>query len=474
MKKSELVRVFVKGGIISPGDFLKVIQTAKALGNSYIHLGSRQDILFPSLRTNSENPIQRLDNMGFPYEFEQDTQQNIVSSYTALDVMPTTQWLASDSYHYILDTFDYQPRLKINLTDPVQNMVPLFTGNLNFVASTKENYWYLYLRFSELESKPWCAPHLFFGFDLAALAKKIEELDPKSGQKNYAKIIQEAIDSLGLATQPIPQELLFPETITPYYEGLNRISGGKYWLGLYWRNNQFTVNFLEALCEHCLKTNIGKLTLTPWKSFIVRGIEEKDRISWEKLLGRWGINIRHSSLELNWHLPVLDEEALRIKNYLVRALDKLDISTYGLSFSVKTRHMIPFTSIVIEKLPKNNLSEPDTFNLLYSKDFNPNQVDYYTFAKSVVLEAIPTLLIDLSVLYYEQLDQKKNKPEKEIDGAKPEMENRIYQCSECLYQYEDSKGDPYSKIIPGTDFLKLPSSYCCPVCEAPKSAFRLR
>lgn len=47
VQKSELVRVFVKGGIISPGDFQKIILTASSLGTTYLHLGSRQDILFP-------------------------------------------------------------------------------------------------------------------------------------------------------------------------------------------------------------------------------------------------------------------------------------------------------------------------------------------------------------------------------------------------------------------------------------------
>lgn len=42
-----LVRIFVKGGIISPGDLMGVLEVAQALGLNYIHLGSRQDILFP-------------------------------------------------------------------------------------------------------------------------------------------------------------------------------------------------------------------------------------------------------------------------------------------------------------------------------------------------------------------------------------------------------------------------------------------
>ena len=46
-------------------------------------------------------------------------------------------------------------------------------------------------------------------------------------------------------------------------------------------------------------------------------------------MGKFGINERHSSLELNWHLPVIDREALELKKFLVRELDQQDISTDG-------------------------------------------------------------------------------------------------------------------------------------------------
>ncbi|WP_163378776.1 rubredoxin [Cyclobacterium sp. SYSU L10401] len=472
MQKEDLVRVFVKGGIISPGDFLKMILTANELGAGYIHLGSRQDVLFPLKNKNLETLSRTFQAIDTAYDTDGEEFQNIVSSYPALDVMPTTHWLASHTYHYILDTFDYRPKLKINITDPVQNLVPLFTGNINFVASSIDNYWYLYLRFSEISPKPWAAPDLIYGYDLAKIAKEIEAINPvKSGWK-YEEIYQKVKTSLSPNSLKVEHELDYPESNSPYYEGMNRIVGGKYWLGLYWRNNKFTINFLKALCQLCVATNIGKICLTPWKSIIIKGIAEKDRLSWEKLLGKFGINIRHSSLELNWHLPVMDEEALGIKNYLVRALDKQDISTYGLSFSVKTRHMALFTSVAIEKAKKNRPDDPDAFNILYSKDFNPNLSEYFYFVKNVPIETLPPLLIELSYKYYDQLEVPKS-PESTDDKPVAHRKHlRKYQCESCLTVYDEKYGDPASDILPGTSFLKLPDSYICPLCENPKSAFK--
>ncbi|WP_257666292.1 rubredoxin [Parapedobacter tibetensis] len=473
MKKVDLVRVFVKGGIISPGDFQRTIQTANELGASYVHLGSRQDILFPSKNKNSETLDTTFSAINTDYDTGGEEFQNIMTSYVALDVMPTTHWLASHTYHYILDTFDYKPKLKINITDPVQTLVPLFTGNINFVASSEDNYWYLYLRFADLDSKPWCAPDLIYGYDLAKISKAIEDLDPLTGHLSYPEIYQKVKSAVAPDTHAVEQELVYPEATSPYYEGMNRIVGGKYWLGLYWRNNEFNINFLKALCQLCIETNIGKISLTPWKSIIVKGIAEKDRLSWEKLLGKFGINIRHSSLELNWHLPVLDEEALEIKNYLVRALDKQDISTYGLSFSIKTQHMSLFTSVAIEKAKKEKESDADTFNILYSKDFNPNLSEYFYYAKKVPKETLPPLLIELSYKYYDQLEARKPSEATESGVETVVKQHRKYQCANCLTVYDEKFGDAEADIPSGTSFMKLSDAYCCPVCDSPKSAFKL-
>src|SRR5690606_27616995 len=94
-----------------------------------------------------------------------------------------------------------------------------------------------------------------------------------------------------------------------------------------------------------------KICITPWKSFIIKGIPAESKLQWEKLLGKFGINVRHSLLEMNWHLPVANDELLKLKRYIVDNFDRNDISTYGLTFSI-TDHARPFyyfTSIVVRK-----------------------------------------------------------------------------------------------------------------------------
>ncbi|WKN32394.1 rubredoxin [Porifericola rhodea] len=468
-----LVRVFAKGGIISPGDFAKVLEVAQGLGSDYVHLGARQDILFPIRIGNIEKIQSLLHQLPLSYEYENKHQENIVSSYVTLDVMPSTSWLAPHIYHYVLDSFDYRPSHKINITDPTQGMVPLFTGNINFIASSIDNYWYLYLRYSALDNKPWCCPELIYGFDLAKVAKAIEQLKPVENNIPLKDIYTELKSRVKFNTRALEQPLEYPEMTFPYFEGINRTESDKYWMGLYWRNNRFTIKFLEVFCNQCLKTNIGIICLTPWKSILIKGVLEKDKLEWEKILGMYGINMRHSSLELNWHLPVADQDALELKNYLVRALDQQDISTYGLSFTIKTRkHVVLFTSVVIERIEPEKEDEPYLYNILYAKNFNPNFFDYYYYSRAINREIIPALLIELSKKYYEQLSAKKSSSTPPKVYTLQESKKLIFQCGSCLSVYDETYGDTLAKIPAGTPFSLLPDTYHCSVCGSPKAGFK--
>lgn len=470
MKKQDLVRVFVKGGILSPGDFKKIMLTAKELGTDYVHFGSRQDILFPVKEKSKKVLDATFKSINTEYEVNQFTHQNIVSSYVALDIMPSRKWLVPHVYHYIIDSFEFKPKYRINLVDPMQSMVPLFTGNINFIASKTDNFWYLYIRFKTLDNKTIAYSKLIYGYDLAKVANAICSIDMESGLFTDADVFK-VVDDLDINTVNPEEELTFPNNNFPYYEGLNRAAGENYWLGLYWRNNEFNINFLVNLCDRCLDTKVGKISLTPWKSFVVKGIASKNLIGWEKLMGKFGMNLRHSSLELNWHLPVLHEKCLELKNYLVRALDQQDISTSGLTFTVKPDNDIYlFTSVVIEMNPSKD--DMTTYNILYSKNFNPNESEYYTYVKNATKEVLPALLIELSQMYYEQLDETPSKKKKENVVVLDEAEN-LHQCKHCLSIYDEAYGDESAGIAAGVAFEDLPDDYKCPTCGAPKSDYEL-
>jgi sulfite reductase beta subunit-like hemoprotein len=92
-----------------------------------------------------------------------------------------------------------------------------------------------------------------------------------------------------------------PEFKLPYYEGLNRYNE-KYWLGIYRRDERFSIKFLKEVCMLCLQTGIKEICSTPWKTIIIKNIEEKNRQDLNDLLDKYQINVRHAQNELNFQV----------------------------------------------------------------------------------------------------------------------------------------------------------------------------
>ena len=468
----QLNRIIVKGGVLSPGELKYICESIESLGLKTISFGSRQDILLPE-KVDQEKLAQfeRLKII----KADETGVENMVSSYVCADIFPSTSWLTGDRYLYILEQFHSKSKLKINITDSKQRLVPLFTGHINFIASAHEDYWYLYVRLPEWK-KTQMYPALIYSWDLDKIKTAIENIlqeEPETIETIF-ELVSDAVDT---NNRTVDKPLEVPFYPFPYFEGMNKIGMDKYWLGLYWRNNQYDISFLKEMCELCSENKIGKISITPWKSFIVKGIPRESKLVWEKFLGKRGINVRHSMLELNWHLPVANKDALNLKKYLVANFDQNDISTYGLTFGItdynKTSYY--FTSIVVEK---NNQPEMigsfqtrDTYNLLYAKNFDPNTRQYILHVQDVDKVELPGLLMELSQLYFDQLGNEKE-IEKEVEVLKETTELEVYQCIDCLTIYDEGYGDSTQNISPETLFNELPESYECALCEAPKTNFK--
>lgn len=467
-----LERIAIKGGILSPIELQQILEHAEGLNLDTIHFGSRQDILFP-FKSLDGNPIAEHENFDKSY-FASEYEQNIISSYVAIDIFPSTVWLRGTTYLYILEQFQHPPQLKINIVDPKQQMVPLFSGDLNFIASEREDFWYLYLKLSGWEEVYY--PVLIYTWDIAKVATAIEDLYTSvSGVDALFQLLNEALDT---NNRVIEKPLKVDFHPFPYYEGMNKMGMHQYWLGLYWRNNRYDIKFLKAFCDFCIEYRIGKIGLTPWKSFIVKGINKDYKLLIEKFLGNFGINVRHSALELNWHLPIDNKKALDLKKFLVMNFDQNDISTYGLTFGISTTRNQKryFTSIVIEEndapsVVKDFVVRP-TYNVLYAKDFNPNTQHYLVHAQDVDQMDLPGLLMELTKTYFENLGTASVIEGNVAVSKKESVSIEVYQCKDCQNIYDPSLGDEVAEIEAGVEFTELPQSFCCSLCDAPKSDFK--
>ncbi len=462
----------MKGGVTSPGELKDYIVLLETLGLEHVSFGSRQDLLFP---VNTEEPQLSLQ------QFAQDKEElesnravrNIVTSYVASDIFDATYWLKGSTYLYLLEEFDFKPRLKINITDPKQRLVPLFSGNINFIASEHEDYWFLHILLPHWEQGEYY-PVLVYTWDIVSVCRAIERCHREAHSiEDLFFLVQNQYDAKNKA---IDKPLMLTQQTFPYYEGINRMGIDKFWLGLYWRNNRYDLEFLKEFCQFCLDNSIGKICITPWKSFIVKGIPLSSKLALERLLGSRGINVRHSQLEMNWHIPIDDGEALKLKNYLVRSFDENDISTYGLTFGIsadvgKRTH---FTAVVVEKNPGSEMlatgKQAPTYNVLYSKNFDPNTRQYIPYAQDVDRSALPGLLMELSKTYFGQLGIHETIKSERKKAPEINMVD-VFQCQQCLTIYDERIGDPFLGIEPGTLFKELSETYVCPTCSAPKSGF---
>lgn len=460
MKK--FARIICKGGILSIGELQKIVNICEQLHLDYIYFGSRQDIVLPIFEID-ETMLKSTDlKIISGQDTPQNRVQNIVSSYVTSNIFKETQWLSSSKYLYILEQFEHQPQLKINITDPKQGLIPLFSGELNFIASEKEDYWYLNIQF-EHWAKQTYFPTLIFSFDIAPICELIEGCyqDAINAKELFTMIEQRKKFNY----KSIQNPLTLPTLNFPYYEGIQKMKDNSYWLGLYWKNNQYDVNFLRDFAGFCLKHRIGKINITPWKSFLTKGIQEKHLPSLERFLGKRGINVRHSSLELNWYIPLADKIALRLKNDIVTAFEKTNISTQGITFGIigKKSKKKAFTTIIIEQ---NEPLGQRSYDIKHAEKFNDRNQKYVLYARDVSASLLPKLLIELSRAYFNT----DKVPIKTVAGNSNKI-IELYQCKKCMTLYDSSLGDLKNKITMGTPFKKLPQNYRCPVCEGGKKDY---
>ena len=86
-------------------------------------------------------------------------------------------------------------------------------------------------------------------------------------------------------------------------------------------------------------------------------------------------------------------------------------------------------------------------------------------------EIIPALLIELSKLYYRQLNPEKEHQKDQTKDEKVSTAVSSYQCTNCLSIYDKRYGDPFANIPAGIAFDDLPETYRCHVCDSPKKYF---
>src|SRR6187551_2549926 len=390
MRDSFTIKINFRGGIISPGDLYNILVAASRAGVRNVRFGLRQQLLIPVDAITIDVLQSGLKELGIPFETEHERYPNIVSSYPAEEVFINNTWLSEGVYKDIFDLVDYQPRLKINISDSNQSFTPLLTGNINWVASpSSSHFWHLFIRFPKTNIVyEW--KDIVYTNNVAAFSKHIEEIILQHPAKFYdnnsanGDELYEMTKRTGFNTKPAEGPVALAPFKLPYYEGLNNYND-KYWLGIYRRDELISINFLKEICQLCLKTKIGQLCSTPWKTIIIKGIEEKNRKEWNYLLDKFQINVRHAANELNFQVDDNSMTALKLKHHLVKYLNDDDTRTFGVCIGIKTKMKSEvFSSILVRRKPVIRIGKFGflyLYDILCAKDFNPNERTGYAYSK---------------------------------------------------------------------------------------------
>ena len=281
------------------------------------------------------------------------------------------------------------------------------------------------------------------------------------------------LNTEGIILREIFTDLEIPRFVMPYYEGFNTLESGKLWLGIYRRKDDFPLNFLIELCRLCEETRIGNIGVSNWRSLVIKGIEKTDRIKWEKLLSKYGINVRHAANELNWQTEDDSPEGAALKQYLVKKLGEKDVRTFGLAFAIKMRHKSEvFGSVIIRREPMFRFGkfEPsffgflDSFDVFYAQDFNPHTRKRKTFRVGIPKSRLPEEIMKLSKKYYNELTAVKteNPFAKKVSKNKI-TESKVYRCKDCWTVFDEK--------TEGSSFENINADYVCPICESEKNTF---
>ncbi len=473
MRDYFIFKINLMGGIVSPGLLYKILKAALNLGIGNVRFGARQQLLIQV--HNDEVVLFQKELAKLDVNFETNTDQfpNVISSYCGEEVFRTGQWLGTNEYHTILDGLGTDARLKINISDSNQSFTPFFTGNLNFISSPEPHYWYLYIRPKQQNTvHKW--PELIYTNHIGKLSSALEKSLLQSTEFDLDRLFKTLKKSIRPISLPITQELILPSFSLPYYEGFNRYES-RTWLGLYSRNEQFSVPFLLEVCDLCLKSRIGEICTTPWRSLIIKGIEDSYREQWSDILSKHHINVRHAASELAWQTEDDNEIGAQLKKELISYIAKEDTRTFGLCFGIQTRPKSEvFGSVLIRKRPLFSLGSFSlgyVYDIYHTEHFNPNSRNYFPFELGLLKSQLPNQLVRICRRFNNlRLIKSQNNFSKEQPPVpKSELARSVYQCPNCFTVYDEHYGDPSQGILANTTFEDLPEDYCCSTCETPKS-----
>ena len=453
---SKIISVSSPAGIYTPVDLVKISQASRSDG---FMLGRRQNILIDSailpLGLSSKVTAQNL-----PLKYP-----NITCSHAAGGInLKQNDWAyITDAYQEALDGFDFEPELEVNICSTTQSLFPLFSSKLNFISSEIDGLWHLVIM---LRQHRVLLPELLRTSQIAKSVKLIQTALQAEPYLSSDAIAARLENELALQENSTSKLMLAPLDHEDF-EGFHQMKNGRIALNIFSNHKTWKNDFIREFAALAQSQDLNRIYVTAGRSLLLKHIHRNDLHSWEQLLGKHNISLRHSEQDLTWIVPSHQKHLVHLKEKLIHRLNQQGFSSHGLHIAINPRDADCGAPILLyaQKRPLGN-----TYSVKYKKDFDYRLSGFIDAKRNMNFAQLIDCLQNLQQQFHRQsLD---NNSIEIIPAISHVALPAIHECPDCLSQYQEAHGDPTRKIEPGTPFDLLPDTWNCPICETEKALFR--
>ncbi len=433
-----------QGGTISVGTLRLLAETAAEHGTGKLYFTTDQCVRLPGISDSRFLLLQQ--RLPGTQRDEEMRAPNIVTTAPVAGLGVGRAWLRQSVFADVLAGFDFAPKAAVVIADPAQPYLPALVGQIQVLASTREDQWQL--RLVSPQGAVCEAPGMVRGAQVAEAVKRIDEqLHTNLTENTLADLLSDLLRGAPREALPhLPRHALAPGLTTLPQPSLGWEAG-----------------FLQALCLHALKQEITTLGISPWRGLMLPAGDEECARHFDELCLLERIAPDPNPWR-RWLLvaPPLEREA----DAFARLLFARCPANPGFSIALQGADSPPAdTHFTLRPQPRPRLmawQRTQRYNLVAR-----HQADQLQIATGVSLEqAADAVLARIATT----LDTAPLRAEQPAPTASTRETQR---CTECLTEYDPAHGDPRANIPAGTPFHALPATWSCPVCDATPKAYAM-
>ena len=439
-------------------------------GSGSLGLGARQELIVCAVPQDERNRVRQ--GIGTLMREHHPRRPNLVTTRAATGRAHRTFWLSEGAYDHALESFTPPPSISVNLVDPRQSYLPLYTGRIHAVATPEPEFWSIRFH-APGHAEPVRLEATFHSTDLATLVRLIQPhlsgVAPLNLPRLQDEIEQVFGDRLG---DHIRDEDSFPEDSRPITDFVLDTASGHYSLGIPAQSAPLSCQFLMDLAVLARGLGISAAYLTTLKSLLIHGIRREERAAFEKLLLRHRISVYPGAWDTVCFNDFQEPDNVATGLALLRGLNQSVPHPGALRIAlVEDEWVTPDVPIIVRAEARKRQGiwrRRPRYSVYMRKNFAPLNNEIQRCATHVRAAGLVEAVISV-IQRYSAEETTTSVPAPSPAPVRPL--HKVHRCTECGTEYSALYGDPLGGIDVGTPFSELPPSWRCPTCEAPLGSY---